>query len=125
MTTSSAPEDYLTTSSEIFTIDVSSLSSISSDTITISGGTGYSYTSVGGTYYNTSIGSLSTASISPITVSDINTWIMPEEWVGRFPEWSRIEKMCEAYPGLKIAFEKFKTTYYLVKDEYDNPETKK
>jgi hypothetical protein len=33
--------------------------------------------------------------------------------------------MCEQYPGLKIAFEKFKTTYYLVKDDYDTPEDKR
>lgn len=45
-----------------------------------------------------------------------------EEWVNCFPDWARIEKMCEQYPGLKIAFEKFKTTYKLVKDHYDTPE---
>jgi hypothetical protein len=47
---------------------------------------------------------------------------LPEEWINCFPEFARIEKMCEEYPGLKIAYEKFKTTYKLVKDHYDTPE---
>jgi len=33
--------------------------------------------------------------------------------------------MCDEYPGLKIAFEKFKTTYKLVKDDYDTPKDKR
>lgn len=49
-------------------------------------------------------------------------WKTPEEFVDAWPEYHRIQKMCEEYPGLKIAFEKFKTTYYLVKDHYDTPE---
>jgi hypothetical protein len=47
------------------------------------------------------------------------------EWVDSFPAWSRVEKMCDEYPGLKIAFEKFKTTYNLVKDDFDLPPEKK
>jgi hypothetical protein len=45
-----------------------------------------------------------------------------QEWTNSFPDFNRIQKMCEEYPGLKIAFEKFKTTYKLVKDHYDTPE---
>jgi hypothetical protein len=44
------------------------------------------------------------------------------DWEDKFPDWARIQRMCEQYPGLKIAFEKFKTTYHLVKDHYDTPE---
>jgi hypothetical protein len=47
------------------------------------------------------------------------------EWVDGFPEWERIQGMCNEYPGLKIAFEKFKTTYKLVKDDYDTPKDKR
>ena len=47
---------------------------------------------------------------------------MPEEFVDAFPDYDRIEKMCKEYPGLAIAFEKFKTVYNLVKDHYDTPE---
>lgn len=53
--------------------------------------------------------------------SSVYNW-SNEEFVNSFPDWSRIQKMCDQYPGLKIAFEKFKTTYYLVKDHYDTPE---
>ena len=52
-------------------------------------------------------------------------WKTPIEFVDAFPDFSRIQTMCKEYPGLAIAFEKFKTTYYLVKDEYDNPTSKK
>ena len=58
-------------------------------------------------------------------IGDINTvaytWKTPEEFVDAFPEYNRIQAMCECYPGLQIAFEKFKTVYKLVKDDYDNP----
>jgi hypothetical protein len=66
----------------------------------------------------------------PISINSVGhasdfIWRAPEEFVDCFPAWARIEAMCKEYPGLQIAFEKFKTTYYLVKDEYDNPTTKK
>jgi hypothetical protein len=50
---------------------------------------------------------------------------LPEEWVNQFPDFDRVQKMCEEYPGLKIALEKFKTVYKLVKDHYDTPEDKR
>lgn len=92
----------------------------SSDTITISnGGSGYA---IGGF---ASAGTIST-NTGNITIGGAGSssfnWTMPEEWDGCFPEWTRIQQMCEQYPGLKIAFEKFKTTYQLVKDHYDTPE---
>jgi hypothetical protein len=75
---------------------------------------------------NTVIGG---AGISSITLNDISAtsfvWKSPEEWVDCFPDYDRIQKMCDTYPGLKIAFEKFKTTYKLVKDDYDTPKDKR
>jgi hypothetical protein len=53
-----------------------------------------------------------------------NVWVGTEEFKDGFPAWDRIQKMCKTYPGLEIAFEKFKTTYYLVKDDYDHPKEK-
>jgi hypothetical protein len=53
------------------------------------------------------------------------TYHISSEWNGTFPEWNRVQNMCEQYPGLKIAFEKFKTVYKLVKDDYDTPKDKK
>lgn len=46
---------------------------------------------------------------------------MLEEWKSKFPDWDRVQGMCEKYPGLKIAFENFKMFYEMVKDDYDNP----
>jgi hypothetical protein len=109
-----------------------------SDTITITS-PGYSFSScdtitlnnhcyVSGTSYTiptlttTQISTLSTG-LGGISIDTSNFRInLPEEWVNCFPEFARIEKMCEEYPGLKIAYEKFKTTYKLVKDHYDTPE---
>jgi hypothetical protein len=107
----------------------------SSDTITI----GNITSSTTGVYYtNTGLGSNSgTITISnggssystsgPYTIGGTGgagngyTWQMPEEFVDAWPEYNRIQKMCFEYPALQIAFEKFKTTYKLVKDHYDTP----
>ena len=48
-----------------------------------------------------------------------------QEFVDCMPDINRIETMCKEYPGLAIAFDKFKTTYNLVKDDYDHPKDKK
>jgi hypothetical protein len=82
----------------------------------------------GATTSTISIGNIGGAFINSInggaTSSTYNQrW--PKEWVNCFPEWSRIEAMCKQYPGLEIAFRNFKNTYNLVKDDYDNPNTKK
>ena len=141
MSNTSQPTDYITTSSdvgftaqEITTIDMSTWNmssgtgssyyntgvgaSGSSDTITISNG-GSSYTISSG--LTTSSG---TISIGPITASGAGSsfvWKNPEEFVDCLPDFTRVQAMCEQYPGLKIAYEKFVTTYKLVKDDYDSP----
>ena len=81
--------------------------------------TSYTYTTStpSSTWCTTTIGSIS--SIDNIKI------FLPQEFVDSFPEWARVEKMCEEYPGLKIAFEKFKTVYKLVKDDYDTPKDKR
>jgi hypothetical protein len=111
------------------------------DTITISSSTGSSYyytgAGVGGNSGNITINN-STAITGTISVGTISSstftiggagseynWKMSEEFVDVLPDFDRIKKMCEQYPGFKIAFEKFKTTYYLVKDDYDTPEDKR
>ena len=81
-------------------------------TVTIGGGTGYTMGAVG---------SSGTVTLNDISTTSFN-WKMPEEFVDAFPDYNRIEKMCKEYPGLAIAFEKFKTVYNLVKDHYDTPE---
>jgi len=63
--------------------------------------------------------------ISTIDTSHSFTINLPEEWVNCLPDYDRIQKMCKEYPGLEIAFEKFKTVYKLVKDDYDTPKDKR
>ena len=124
MTTSSQLEDYLTISNSgcvsgtigsiaqdigNITIPSGGYSSGSSDTITISN-FGSNYTIGSGIGGGAGTG---------------YEWNFPEEWEGCFPDWSRVQDMCEQYPALKIAFEKFKTTYHLVQDHYDTPENER
>ena len=124
MTTSSVPLDYSLTSNDTITFDTSNIGNI-----TVSGsGTSYYYT--GGSMGTVTVGSgvgLSPGSISTISISDLSSFQIniPEEWANTFPDWDKVKKMCEEYPGLKIAFEKFKTTYKLVVDHYDTPEDKR
>lgn len=124
----------------IDTIDLSSFETLKlPDPVTIdfgsNGTSSTTYAGSGGTY-TVSIGAgggggytygngLGTISIGSLTSADISFSWQNTEWVNRFPEWNRIEKMCKEYPGLKIAFEKFKTTYDLVKDDYDAPPEKR
>jgi hypothetical protein len=98
----------------------------SCDTITISpSDMSYNYT-VAGAPSTYSIGS---SGISTITLNGIDasnySFNLPQEWIGCFPDWNRVEDMCKEYPGLKIAFENFKVFYEMVKDDYDNPTPKK
>ena len=109
------------------------------DTITISNGSSYYYTTgagvsgssgtisiTGGGSSGTSytIGGAGSGGFAGITAQDVSTfnWNLNEEFVNCLPDLNRIKNMCEQYPGLKIAYEKFVTTYKLVRDDYDTPE---
>lgn len=127
MNSSSAQESYsityTDTISDVITITGSDLGydPTSCHTITLPTTPSVTYTS-GASY---TIGSgLTVGGISTIDISSIQI-TLPIEWENSWPEWSRIEKMCEEYPALKIAFEKFKTTYKLVRDDYDTPPEKR
>ena len=141
MNDSSAPPDCSTTSSndvgliaqEITTFfpDTITLTSnaydtmIGSGTITIGNATGYT---VGTGVSYTGSGSAGTAMGGTYTIGNVNASTVSwknEEFVDCMPDINRIENMCKEYPGLAIAFEKFKTTYNIVKDDYDNPKDKK
>ena len=117
----------------------STISSDTMDTITISGmaitgidtSNSITYISSPSYTYGKTIGSVSIATSIPSQISSLNIDTstfkiqLPEEWVNQFPDFDRVQKMCEEYPGLKIALEKFKTVYKLVKDHYDTPEDKR
>jgi len=148
MTTSLAQVPYSTISNdgnysggiiaqEIQALDPSMVANISAaagslGNVTISSTTGSSY------YYNTGAGLSSSGTISigaigsgaTVTLNVAGTgydWSQsfPIDFVNSFPDWDKVQKMCEEYPGLKIAFEKFQTTYKLVVDHYDTPEDKR
>jgi hypothetical protein len=119
MNTSSAQDSFSITLDDSVTIDTSSwsnyttggISGSSMDTITItSGGAAGTYTIASG------------AGVISQDISTAYTWKMPEEFVDAFPDYDRVQQMCNTYPGLKLAYEKFVTTYKLVKDHYDTPE---
>jgi hypothetical protein len=132
MSSSSQQPDSSITLSDTYTIDVSNMSTFNftnNDTITL---TGYSPCTVS---YPTSYSTLNTTQISGLTTTQLGsitsidtsafTISFPEEWINCFPDFKRVEKMCEEYPGLKIAYEKFVTTYKLVTDHYDTPKDKR
>jgi hypothetical protein len=126
MTTSSVPPAYSTILNDTITISSGSSSGSTYYYNTgagVSGGTGNITIANGGAVS----GTISTGTFTIGGAGSGHDWIykFPEEFVDSFPEWSRIEDMCKQYPGLRIAFEKFKTTYYLVKDDYDTPEDKR
>ena len=124
MNISSVQPDYSITSSDSADTITIDLSSLSSDTITIgSGGSSLNYaTYTGG--ISSGVYSLGpSVSIGTISIGDLTQeYQISEEWVNCFPEFSRIQEMCKQYPGLKIAYDKFVTTYKLVRDDYDTPE---
>jgi hypothetical protein len=131
MNSSSVQQDYSITSNDVITIDLS-------DTITLSSsyntGTGYgamtNSTGVnnvvigGGSSYTFSTGASGSVGITAQDISTFN-WNLNEEFVNCLPDLNRVKQMCEEYPGLKIAYEKFVTTYKLVRDDYDTPKDKR
>jgi len=118
------------TAQEIQPLTSDQISALSNITINSTTGSSYYYTgagiSSGNAFTISSTGAVSgTIGSGPtitLTGSAGYEYKMPIEFVDTLPDISRIQKMCDEYPGLKIAFEKFKTTYQLVKDHYDTPE---
>jgi hypothetical protein len=134
MTTSLVQQDYLTISSDVGVIAQEIGPTLGNITINNSTSSNYYYTGTGiggasGSTITISSGGTSSSS-SGFTISGAGTgydWSQsfPVDFVNAFPDWDKVQKMCEEYPGLKIAFEKFQTTYKLVVDHYDTPEDKR
>jgi len=94
---------------------------MSSNTITITTGSNMMYTNGMTISSNGNVGIGSGNFTINSAGANVFNW-KNEEFVDCMPDYNRIEKMCKEYPGLAVAFEKFKTTYKLVKDDYDTPE---
>lgn len=124
MTTTSQPEDYLITSSNTITLTGSSATTTSvsypSGNYTVSFDPNNQYTTfTSGTGLSDTI--VLTGAGMSIDLTNTFNW-KQQEFVDCLPDISRVESMCKEYPGLKIAYDRFVTTYRLVKDDYDNPE---
>lgn len=136
MNNSSAPPDCSTTSSSDVGFIAQEITTILPDTITL---TSNAYSTMASSniitfdgnatsYTISGSGSAGTAMGGTYTIGNVNastfSW-RNQEFVDCMPDINRIETMCKEYPGLAIAFDKFKTTYNLVKDDYDHPKDKK
>jgi len=124
--------DCITISSDVGIV-AQEIGSAFSDTITLDTSTWNMSSGSSTNYYYTGAGVAGSAGTITIsggagasgyTIGSINTstfdW-KTEEFVDCLPDFDRIQKMCELYPGLKIVYDKFVTTYKLVKDDYDSP----
>ena len=114
---SGASSDTITVTPSDMSYNYTTAYDLGSNNVTISGAGAQSTYSIG------------SSGISTITLNGIDassySFNLPQEWVGCFPDWDKVEDMCKEYPGLKIAFENFKVFYEMVKDDYDNPTPKK
>ena len=131
MNDSSAPPDCSTTSSNDVEFIAEEITTFFPDTITL---TSNAYDTMASSniitldgnatsYTISSNGNVGIGTISGLSASTFS-W-KNQEFVDCMPDINRIETMCKEYPGLAIAFDKFKTTYNLVKDDYDHPKDKK
>lgn len=133
MSNTSQLRDCITISSDVGII-AQEVSSVYPDTITLDTSTWNMSSGDGTSYYVTGAGVGGGAgAIGTITVGGAGTGYSignmtsatfnweNEEFVDCLPDFNRVQAMCEQYPGLKIAYEKFVTTYKLVKDDYDSP----
>ena len=85
----------------------------STDIITLTGSTtSSSYT----------IGNIETIDLSHIDTFTSFTNFYKDEFDGRFPDYERVQEMCKEYPGLDIAYRKFKEVYKMVKEDFDGKE---
>ena len=107
----SNPINAFTLSSDMFTsLTTASIQALTSaDIITLTG---------------TSYGTLNTSTIETIDIGSFTGWYK-EEFEGRFPDYDRVIDMCKQYPGLEIAYRKFKEVYKMVKEDYDGKEREK
>jgi hypothetical protein len=78
-----------------------------------------------GTPYNSgsyTIGNIETVDLSGIDSFTTFSNFYKDEFDGRFPDYERVQEMCKEYPGLEIAYRKFKEVYKMVKEDFDGKE---
>ena len=129
MNISSAQGSYSITSSDTVTIDTGviaqDISLVYPDVITLSGSNDNAIdSSAFSNISNLDITWLSGGSGGSGYTATSSPWITTVPFENEFPDWDSVQQMCQKYPGLKIAFEKFKTSYYLVKDDWEQKQRK-
>lgn len=82
----------------------------SNDVVTLTGSGSYT------------IGNIETIDLSHLDTFTSFTDFYKDEFDGRFPDYERVQGMCKEYPGLEIAYRKFKEVYKMVKEDYDGKE---
>jgi len=82
----------------------------SNDVVTLTGSASYT------------IGNIETIDLSHLDTFTSFTNFYKDEFDGRFPDYERVQEMCKEYPGLEIAYRKFKEVYKMVKEDYDGKE---
>ena len=122
MNSSSAQPTYSITSSDV--VYISNMNQDGScDTITLTGSAVYDSSINPGDTITLDLGGVgaggTTYNIGTDGAGSTFTWKLPEEWVDTFPDYSKVQEMCDKYPAFKIAFEKFKQMYDLVEDDYE------
>lgn len=129
MSDSSRPPNYSTMSSECTNINLDSIvvgsageSMVSTDafTITLANDT-IDFNNIIMSGHNSMNSTYNIGNNDIITLDELNTvWGSTNEFVDSFPDWDRVQNMCQKYPGLEIALRNFQTIYTLVKDDFDN-----
>ena len=122
MNSSSAPQTYSITLDDPITVSsgfiAQDISSIDPSMVTFTGAAGSSVDTItitgGGSGYTVSNVTLSNIDINP----SIFTW-KTEEFVDCFPDFDKVNEMCNQYPALDIALKKFKEVYKMVEDDYN------
>lgn len=122
MNTSSAQQTYSITLDDPITVSsgfiAQDISSIDSSMVTFTGAAGSSVDTItitgGGSGYTVGNVALGSIDINP----SIFTW-KNEEFVDCFPDFDKVNEMCNQYPALDIALKKFKEVYKMVEDDYN------
>lgn len=67
---------------------------------------------------SSSISSITTDNISTITLEDTQFMWEQKEFVDKMPSLDKVHNMCGYYPALQKAYENFQTIYKMVEQDY-------
>lgn len=103
---SSSDTSYTITLDDVLTVNNSQ--TMWGQTVILNGGTGSNWTNSSGVLSDT----------ITITGGDYSSFFN-KPFEDSFPEWNDFQKMCDEYPGLKIAYDHVKVLYKLTIDDWE------